>query len=75
MAKAGPSKPGLSKIVDGGAKSGVKPKGRPFKVIEKTTDLLKANEKRKRAGKGKEKEVLGDLATSIERTLYPNRTI
>lgn len=47
-----------------------KPKGRPFKVIEKTADLLRANEKRKRSGKdkgkGKEKEVLGDLATSIE---------
>lgn len=36
-------------------------KGRPIKIIEKTADLLKPNAK----GKGKEKQVLGDLTRFV----------
>lgn len=59
MAQSRPSKPG-------GPKVSQKPKGRPIKSIEKTADLLLANEKKSKKGKGKEKEVLGDLAAGID---------
>lgn len=44
-------------------------KGKPAKLIQKTIDLVKSNDQRKRStkGKGKEKEILGDLTTSVER--------
>lgn len=63
MAKGGNGKPGPSAIAENG---GAKGKGRPNKVIQKTIDLIKGNEKRKDKGKGKEKEALGDLAKSVE---------
>jgi hypothetical protein len=70
MAKAGSSKPSVRGKGDDAAS---KAKGRPVKVIQKTIDLVKSNEQRKRSskGKGKEKEALGDLAGAIERKLFP----
>jgi ribonuclease P/MRP protein subunit POP1 len=67
MAKAGSSKPPAQSGTSRGTEKAFKGKGKPDKVIQKTIDLLKANEKRKSSGKGKEKAVLGDVASGIER--------
>jgi hypothetical protein len=67
MAKAGSSKPPAQSGTSRGTDKAFKGKGKPDKVIQKTIDLLKANEKRKSSGKGKEKAVLGDVTSGIER--------
>ncbi|WVQ77825.1 hypothetical protein IAR50_007516 [Cryptococcus sp. DSM 104548] len=40
--------------------------GRPQKVVNKTVDLLKKNERASAAGKGKERQVLGDVVGLID---------
>lgn len=54
MSNAGPSRPTQ-------AYNGKK----PYKTIEKTVDLIKQNARAKGNGKGKEKQVLGDLSGLI----------
>ncbi|WVR06792.1 hypothetical protein IAU60_003828 [Kwoniella sp. DSM 27419] len=48
--------------VSGPSKGG----GRPVKAIHKTVDLLRQNQGEKRKGKGKEKEVLGDVMSLVD---------
>ncbi|ODN98010.1 hypothetical protein I350_07651 [Cryptococcus amylolentus CBS 6273] len=43
-----------------------KPYGRPQKVVNKTVDLLKKNERASAAGKGKERQVLGDVMGLVD---------
>jgi hypothetical protein len=67
MAKASSSKPPPAQGSSKGGDKANKGQGKPTKVIQKTIDLLKANDKKKPSGKGKEKAVLGDVAASVER--------
>lgn len=69
MAKAGPSsKPA---VTGKGGDAAFRAKAKGFKVIQKTIDLVKANQKPKSKGKGKEREVLGDVADSLPRKYSP----
>lgn len=74
MAKASSSKPQARPRIEDPA---LKAKGRPVKIIQKTIDLVKSNDQRKRSskGKGKEKEALGELAGSLERKFGLRRSL